>query len=511
METPDDRPESPFDTSDSELSGHQQSKSPDPLVTSMSGQKKDKICMVCGDRALGYNFNAVSCESCKAFFRRNAHKTLRGRCEGKCDVNVESRSFCKRCRLAKCFTVGMRKDMILNDDQKKVRKQKIIINKLRRQGHLPPEDTNSASSSDNATVIPDTVNNCSIDELKDTYPNLSKKDIETLTKLKQETEAGNACAFSRQSSSTGSCSGDTSTDNLPWSESHELIDAIIQGLDEEDRNLIEELLNAHEKTFFLCATNTQLKKNPTNPTEFVNIAEGFVRRIISLAKHISFFKGLSKDDQIALLKGSVVEIMMLRSAVNYDLKTESWSLSTLNCLNRGNTPAASSNSSGVPDGATNPLKGLPSGVNLSKFMGQMSSAISIGETGEAKISASMLKLGSSETQNLFVTYSKFIKSLMKTICGDLLILKFLIMMSLFSSDRQNVTNDAPIENIQHLYAVTLQKYVKARFPNNTVLFPRILMKLTDLRNVNEVHTKMLLKMRLEDIEPLLIEVFDLPA
>ena len=31
-----------------------------------------KICSVCGDKALGYNFNALTCESCKAFFRRNA-------------------------------------------------------------------------------------------------------------------------------------------------------------------------------------------------------------------------------------------------------------------------------------------------------------------------------------------------------------------------------------------------------------------------------------------------------
>jgi len=40
-------------------------------------QVKDKCCHVCGDRALGYNFNAVSCESCKAFFRRNAFKVTR--------------------------------------------------------------------------------------------------------------------------------------------------------------------------------------------------------------------------------------------------------------------------------------------------------------------------------------------------------------------------------------------------------------------------------------------------
>lgn len=40
--------------------------------------KDKKSCSVCGDRALGYNFNAVTCESCKAFFRRNAHKHIVG-------------------------------------------------------------------------------------------------------------------------------------------------------------------------------------------------------------------------------------------------------------------------------------------------------------------------------------------------------------------------------------------------------------------------------------------------
>jgi len=36
--------------------------------------RSDKLCAVCGDKALGCNFDALSCESCKAFFRRNAFK-----------------------------------------------------------------------------------------------------------------------------------------------------------------------------------------------------------------------------------------------------------------------------------------------------------------------------------------------------------------------------------------------------------------------------------------------------
>ncbi len=40
------------------------------------GLKGDKLCAVCGDKALGCNFDAISCESCKAFFRRNAFKEM---------------------------------------------------------------------------------------------------------------------------------------------------------------------------------------------------------------------------------------------------------------------------------------------------------------------------------------------------------------------------------------------------------------------------------------------------
>lgn len=63
--------------------------SPDPTndkstalqVTPCSGvslRKKrsldDKICRICGDKALAHNFDVITCESCKAFFRRNALK-----------------------------------------------------------------------------------------------------------------------------------------------------------------------------------------------------------------------------------------------------------------------------------------------------------------------------------------------------------------------------------------------------------------------------------------------------
>ncbi len=94
---------------------------------------KNKVCAVCSDRALGYNFNALTCESCKAFFRRNALKNKvridiqrntreerffflkrlfkrpqEFKCpfSDKCEVTVVTRRFCQKCRLKKCFDVG---------------------------------------------------------------------------------------------------------------------------------------------------------------------------------------------------------------------------------------------------------------------------------------------------------------------------------------------------------------------------------------------------------------------
>ncbi|ESO91091.1 hypothetical protein LOTGIDRAFT_100616, partial [Lottia gigantea] len=63
----------------------------------------------CGDKALGYNFDAITCESCKAFFRRNASKNKGYNCsfEGNCKLDPHTRKFCSGCRLKKCFSIGM--------------------------------------------------------------------------------------------------------------------------------------------------------------------------------------------------------------------------------------------------------------------------------------------------------------------------------------------------------------------------------------------------------------------
>ncbi|XP_053665916.1 nuclear hormone receptor HR96 [Anopheles marshallii] len=107
-----------------------------------------KICSVCGDKALGYNFNAVTCESCKAFFRRNALSTKGFTCpfNENCDITVVTRRFCQKCRLEKCFRIGMKKEYIMSEEDKVLKRKKIEQNRAKKR-----LSNGSASETSNGT------------------------------------------------------------------------------------------------------------------------------------------------------------------------------------------------------------------------------------------------------------------------------------------------------------------------------------------------------------------------
>ena len=44
-------------------------------------------------------------------------------------MDLSNRRFCKRCRLGKCFQIGMRREYILSDDERAIKRQKIIENR----------------------------------------------------------------------------------------------------------------------------------------------------------------------------------------------------------------------------------------------------------------------------------------------------------------------------------------------------------------------------------------------
>ncbi|XP_077862492.1 retinoic acid receptor beta-like isoform X2 [Saccoglossus kowalevskii] len=80
-----------------------------------------KPCFVCQDKSSGYHYGVSSCEGCKGFFRRSIQKNMQYTChrEQKCVINKVTRNRCQYCRLMKCFDVGMSKECVRNDRNKK--------------------------------------------------------------------------------------------------------------------------------------------------------------------------------------------------------------------------------------------------------------------------------------------------------------------------------------------------------------------------------------------------------
>ncbi|KAM6165513.1 nuclear receptor subfamily 1 group I member 3-like isoform 6-T6 [Erethizon dorsatum] len=91
-----------------------------------SSEDEPRSCVVCGDRATGYNFHALTCEGCKGFFRRTVNKSTGPTCPfaGSCEVSRAQRRRCPACRLQKCLDAGMRRDMILSPEALALRRAK---------------------------------------------------------------------------------------------------------------------------------------------------------------------------------------------------------------------------------------------------------------------------------------------------------------------------------------------------------------------------------------------------
>lgn len=73
-------------------------------------RQQEELCLVCGDRASGYHYNALTCEGCKGFFRRSITKNAVYQCKygDSCEIDMYMRRKCQECRLKKCLSVGMR-------------------------------------------------------------------------------------------------------------------------------------------------------------------------------------------------------------------------------------------------------------------------------------------------------------------------------------------------------------------------------------------------------------------
>lgn len=114
-------------------------------------------------------------------------------------------------------------------------------------------------------------------------------------------------------------------------------------------------------------------------------------------------------------------------------------------------------------------------------------------------------------QSMYREHVKFVTSLHQLTRSDRTIMTLLFVIELFSPDRANLGNKESIGEAQEKFTYWLQCYLKSIMPANEAksLYPKLIVKLLDVRNLGESSAKLASHLDIKKLEPLLIEVFNL--
>ncbi|XP_047427349.1 nuclear receptor subfamily 1 group D member 1 [Mugil cephalus] len=119
------------------------------------------LCKVCGDVASGFHYGVHACEGCKGFFRRSIQQNIQyKKClkNESCTIMRINRNRCQQCRFKKCLSVGMSRDAVRFGRIPKREKQRMLAemqsamnnmvnNQLQNDFQLASLSSSSSSSS----------------------------------------------------------------------------------------------------------------------------------------------------------------------------------------------------------------------------------------------------------------------------------------------------------------------------------------------------------------------------
>ncbi|XP_054723173.1 nuclear hormone receptor HR96-like [Uloborus diversus] len=506
-------------------------------------KKDNKTCGVCGDLALGSNFNAITCESCKAFFRRNALKPKEFNCpfENNCNVDRVTRRFCQKCRLKKCFAIGMKKEWIMSEEEKKAKREKIEKNRLKRnnqQAKLEVQDLTyiKVESPDDSQVLlsplstispmtpqtpgsigmtpdlpkthsfnhqPLTPSDCEysppakimhLESTSDTTQDATISDdsnhqegsvtdenseiVEALSDSETSLAARiNSADCSNSSSQEKPCDVQSpktnlfidklscKTEDLPPSAYAKAVEIEFTELPIRTSTNSNELNTLEKQKLHELLLANEILKLPlvfgfSDPSliDVINMTDHAIRRLIKMSKKITAFKNLCQDDQIALLKGGCTELMILRSVMSYDPEKNCW------------------------EGSQAP-PGMSIKVDVLK---------------EAK-------------GNLYEEHKRFLNSFHPQWRADENIMLILGGIALFTPERPNTIHKETIKLEQDTYYYLLRRYLDTVYSwcDARTIYLKLIHKIQELHILNENHVRVYLDVNPKDVEPLLIEIFDL--
>nr|ABS87644.1 EcRB1 [Bombyx mori] len=250
-------------------------------------RQQEELCLVCGDRASGYHYNALTCEGCKGFFRRSVTKNAVYICKfgHACEMDMYMRRKCQECRLKKCLAVGMRPECVIqepskNKDRQRQKKDKGIllpVSTTTVEDHMPPI----------MQCDPPPPEAARIHEVVPRY--LSEK-------LMEQNRQKNIPPLSANQKSLIA--------RLVWYQ---------EGYEQPSDEDLKRVTQSDEEDEESDLPFRQI-------TEMTILT---VQLIVEFAKGLPGFSKISQSDQITLLKASSSEVMMLRVARRYDAASDS--------------------------------------------------------------------------------------------------------------------------------------------------------------------------------------------
>ncbi|CAH0748350.1 unnamed protein product [Diatraea saccharalis] len=255
-------------------------------------RQQEELCLVCGDRASGYHYNALTCEGCKGFFRRSVTKNAVYICKfgHACEMDMYMRRKCQECRLKKCLAVGMRPECVVPEttcamkrkEKKEQRaKDKLPVSTTTVEDYMPPImqcDPPPPEAARIHEVVPRFLSEKLMEQNR-------LKNIPPLTANQQFLIA-----------------------RLVWYQ-----DGYEQPSEEDLKRVTQTWQSGEEEEEESDLPFRQI-------TEMTILT---VQLIVEFAKGLPGFSKISQPDQITLLKACSSEVMMLRVARRYDAATDS--------------------------------------------------------------------------------------------------------------------------------------------------------------------------------------------
>ncbi|XP_069490882.1 nuclear receptor subfamily 1 group D member 1 isoform X2 [Ambystoma mexicanum] len=489
------------------------------------------LCKVCGDVASGFHYGVHACEGCKGFFRRSIQQNIQyKKClkNENCSIIRINRNRCQQCRFKKCLSVGMSRDAVRFGRIPKREKQRMLAEMQSAMNNMANNQMNGHFQGEGPTPVhqqqPPTLSLApcpqpppppslqhnppiSFQECFSQFPQQLTPPRSPSPEGKVEDVIGQVAKahkeifiYAHDKLNQPGHSLPCNNNILNWENNHCATGYHVNGVStmyHRNNNAAAGLKNGcvEAKNGFhtphypswhvngchqnntnghrMCPTNVhecgtpgpqgcpwrrtkdELLACPMNMhphgrsgRSVQEIWEDFslsftpaVREVVEFAKHIPGFRDLSQHDQVTLLKAGTFEVLMVRFASLFDVKKQTVTFMS---------------------GATYSLEELR-GMGMGELLNSMF------EFSE--------KLGS-----LILTEEE---------------LGLFTAVVLVSADRSGMENTASVEQLQETLIRALRALILKNKPSETSRFTKLLLKLPDLRTLNNMHSEKLLSFRVD--------------